>query len=133
VKFEPLKFNYVGSANSEVYLCIAWKDAPVQSFDDVFVKRMILGASRHGGTTSDMAAVLANLLGARFCLVRGFANTGDITFVMEPGEVHGLCGYGWSGLKAAKPHLISDRKINVLVQLALSANSELIRNGVPMI
>ena len=50
VKFEPLKFNYVGSANSEVYLCIAWKDAPVQSFDDVFVKRMILGASRHGGT-----------------------------------------------------------------------------------
>ena len=49
VKYDPLEFDYVGSANVEVYLCIAWKDAPVKTFEQVFTKRMILGTSRLGG------------------------------------------------------------------------------------
>ena len=54
--YDALKFNYVGSANTEVYLCIGWKDAPVASFEDVFTKRMILGASRHGKNKYDKRA-----------------------------------------------------------------------------
>src|SRR5262245_59506782 len=42
---DPNKLVYVGSANSDVYVCYVRTDAPVKSFKDVLVKELIVGAS----------------------------------------------------------------------------------------
>ena len=39
LQFEPNRFNFLGSANDDVYVCIARKDATPQTFKEVFDRR----------------------------------------------------------------------------------------------
>ena len=133
VKFDPKKFEYIGSANSEVYLCVGWATAPVKTFAEAIETGFILGASRDGGATRDLAMAMINLLGASFRIVKGYAGTKTITTAVEQGEVHGLCGIGWDNLRASKPGWLAGKKINILVQLALEGHPDLINQGVPMV
>ena len=50
VKHEPAKFHYLGSANNDVYICIARADAPATSFAEVLEKEIILAASNASST-----------------------------------------------------------------------------------
>src|SRR6476661_4909484 len=45
IQHDPQKFIYVGSANSDVYTCVAHVDSPIKSFKDVLTREMIVGAS----------------------------------------------------------------------------------------
>ena len=133
VKFDPQRFEYIGSANSEVCLCLAWATAPINTFAEAFKTISILGADRGGGSTLDMPLALINLLGAKFRIVKGYTVAKTLTHAVEQGEVHGMCGYEWDSLRATKPGWISDKKINILVQLALNGHPDLIKQGVPMV
>src|SRR5688572_19700003 len=66
IQHDPQKFIYVGSANSDVYTCVAHTDSPLKSFKDVFAQEMIVGASNEGGTTRDLPAMSNNVLGTKF-------------------------------------------------------------------
>jgi hypothetical protein len=48
---------------------------------------------------------------------------------MERGEIDGVCGIDWSALKAQQPDWLRERKLNLLVQGALTPHPEL--PGVP--
>src|SRR6187455_955971 len=63
IQHDPAKFIFVGSANSDVYTCVAHVDSPIKSFKEVFVREMIVGASNEGGTTRDLPAMSNNVLG----------------------------------------------------------------------
>ena len=53
VKYEPAKLNYIGSANSDSYVCIVRNDAPIKNFSEAFTKQKItLGASGGGDRRS---------------------------------------------------------------------------------
>jgi hypothetical protein len=44
---------------------------------------------------------------------------------MERGEVHGRCGWSWSSVRSTQQKWLDDKKIHVLVQLALNKHPEL--------
>jgi tripartite-type tricarboxylate transporter receptor subunit TctC len=44
---------------------------------------------------------------------------------MERGEVQGRCGWSWSSVKSTHPAWLKDKKITVLVQLALDKHPDL--------
>jgi hypothetical protein len=44
---------------------------------------------------------------------------------MERGEVKGRCGWSWSSLVTARPTWVEEKKIVILVQLALSKHPDL--------
>src|SRR6185312_16105 len=46
--YDPSKFAYLGSANSDVYLCIVRADAPVTTFQDALSRPLIIGATAPG-------------------------------------------------------------------------------------
>lgn len=130
VRYQPLKLNLIGSANSEVAVCVVRRDAPVQSFDEIFTKEIIIGAS--GGTTRDMPLALMNILGARIKLVTGYTGSREVMLAMEKGEVHGLCGIGYQATITQRPHWFKpDSPMRALVQETLRGEPELDRQGVP--
>src|SRR5262249_53255062 len=71
VQHDPSKFIYLGSANSDQYVCFVRTDAPVKNFADVLNQEMIVGASNEGGTTRDLPTLFNNVLGAKFRIVTG--------------------------------------------------------------
>jgi hypothetical protein len=52
---------------------------------------------------------------------------------MERGEVDGMCGWDWSSVKSQKSDWVSEKKVNVLVQVSLEPLEELTERGVPHI
>jgi tripartite-type tricarboxylate transporter receptor subunit TctC len=58
-------------------------------------------------------------------MVSGYPGGNEISLAMERGEVDGRCGWSWSSIKAAKPDWIRDKKLNLMVQLAMTKSPEL--------
>jgi tripartite-type tricarboxylate transporter receptor subunit TctC len=131
VQHDPAKFITVGSANSDVYTCVAHVDSPIKSFKDVFTQEMIVGASNEGGTTRDMPALSNNVLGTKFRIVTGYSGTREITLAVERKELNGLCGYGYTSLLSVTPRWVSDNLVRVIVQENPKGAAALNKQGVP--
>jgi tripartite-type tricarboxylate transporter receptor subunit TctC len=131
VSHDPSKLVYVGSANSDVYVCYVRTDAPVKTFKDVFDKELIIGASNPGATTYDLPLLLNNVLGAKFRIVTGYPGSREITLALDRGEVQGACGLGWTGIETLHPDWFKEDKVCVLVQLSTKGHPDLNKRNVP--
>jgi len=130
-KYNPLKFAYLGSASSSVFVCIADSNAPATTFDQARVRPLIMGASQSGGATRDTAMVLINLLGANFRMVSRYRDNEQLLEALEHGEIHGFCGMRWSTLKRQHFDLVEEKKVNLMLQFGLDGHKELHNRGVP--
>jgi tripartite-type tricarboxylate transporter receptor subunit TctC len=132
VQHDPSKFVYLGSANSDVYLCFVRSDAPVKSFKDTFSQEVIMGASAEGATLRDLPVMLDNVLGTKLRLVTGYAGSHEVTMAIERGEVHGMCGMGWASLAMQHPDWITRGMIRILAQEDMNGHPEVNKMGVPL-
>jgi tripartite-type tricarboxylate transporter receptor subunit TctC len=131
VQHDSKKFIYLGSANSDVYLCFVRADAPVKSFAETFTREVILGASAEGATLRDLPVMLDNVLGTKFRLVTGYAGSHEVTLAIEKGEVHGMCGMGYVSLSMEHPDWVSSGRMRILAQEDVKGHPEVNRMGVP--
>jgi tripartite-type tricarboxylate transporter receptor subunit TctC len=130
LKHDPLKFNYIGSATSEVFTCMVRTDAAAKSFEDALSKEVIIGSS--GGTTHDMPSALVNVLGVKFKLISGYRGTADIMLAVDRGEVQGICGQGYANISWQRPDWFRvGSPVRVLAQ-SITGDPELNKRGVPL-
>ncbi len=129
---DTAKFNYIGNANSDAYVCLVRSDAGVNSLADVFEKEIVMGASAEGASTRDFPSLLKNLLGVKFKIVAGYPGTREINLAMEKGEVQGGCGQTWSSVAATYPAWFRDKLVKPLVQESNVGYPELDRMGVAL-
>jgi len=130
-KFDPLKFTWLGSANNEVSVCVAWATSGITKFEELYTKQMTVGGTGGGSDTDVFPAVLNGVLGTKMKVVTGYPGGNDVNLAMERGEVQGRCGWSWSSVVATHPDWIAQHKINVLAQLGLSKHPDL--PNVPLI
>ena len=132
VQHDPSKFHYLGSANDDVYVCLARKDAPPQSFAEALQKEIILGASM-ASSSSDFAAILKNTIGAKFRIVLGYTGSRNIMLATEKNEVQGACGFAWPSINATNPDWFGEKGfVRVLAQTHVKGHPELNALGVPL-
>jgi hypothetical protein len=131
VSHDPNKLIYLGSANSDVYVCYVRSDAAVQTYKDMLTNELIVGASNPGATTYDLPLLLNSVLGTKFRIVTGYPGSREITLALERGEVQGACGIGWTGIEAMHPDWFAKDTIRVLVQLSTKGHNDLNKRGVP--
>ena len=132
VQHDPSKLIYLGTANIEVFLCLARTDAPVKTFQDALEKELILGSSNEGGSTRDFAAMLNNVLGTKFRLVTGYPGSNEIILAIERNEVQGACGIGWSSVAPQRARLLESGRTRLIAQLASRGHREMNRMGIPV-
>jgi tripartite-type tricarboxylate transporter receptor subunit TctC len=120
-QFDGQKFTWIGSANDEPGICVAWHSAPFARAQDLFDKELVLGAS--GTSNLDFPLALNAVLGTRMKLVRGYNGTSSIMLAMERGEVQGMCGMVYAALKAAHPDWLREHKVRTLMQIGLERNA----------
>jgi tripartite-type tricarboxylate transporter receptor subunit TctC len=124
-KFDPRKFNWLGSVGNEVSVCVSWHTSPVKNFEDLISKDFVLGATSFSADTGIYPLVLRNAFGAKLKIITGYPGGGEINLAMENGELQGRCGWSWSGVKSQRPAWLKDRQINLLVQMGLQKASDL--------
>jgi tripartite-type tricarboxylate transporter receptor subunit TctC len=131
IQYDPNKFQYVGSAKSDVYVCIARPDAPAKKFADIFDHEMIVGVSS-GSSTLMMPLLLKNLLGAKFKIVRGYPGTRQMQLAIERNEIQGICGLGYASLRVEHEDWLTQGTVTVLAQESSRGTPELDKMGVPL-
>ena len=129
-RYDPTKFEYLGSADSGSRVCLTRKESKVKTFEDAMKQKVILGASQAGGSTRDYAIFLNATAGSKFEIISGYKGSVDILLAVERGEVEGLCGFDWSSLLSQRPQWAEKGAINVLLQMAPEADEGLAKMGV---
>jgi tripartite-type tricarboxylate transporter receptor subunit TctC len=113
------QFTWIGSANNEVSVCVAWKTSGITRFEDTFERELIVGGSGQAADTDQFPRILNGVLGTRFKIVTGYPGGNEIALALERGEVQGRCGWSWSSVLATHKRWIDDKSINILVQMSL--------------
>src|SRR6516165_1068629 len=124
-QFRADKFTWIGSANNEVSVCVAWKTSGVTGFEDTLSKELIVGGTGQAADTDQFPRILNGVLGTKFRIVTGYPGGNDVTLAMERGEVKGRCGWSWSSVLSTHKRWIEDKSITVLVQLSLNKHPDL--------
>src|SRR5215468_10176636 len=124
-QFDGTRFNWIGSANDEVSVCVAWHTTGFATFDDLVKKELLIGGTGPGDDTVQFPKVLVGVLGAKLRIIAGYPGGNDAVLAMERGELQGRCGWSYSSIKAAHPDWLAQKKIAILVQFALAKHPEL--------
>ena len=130
-QFDASKFSWIGSANNEVSVCIAFTSSGFTKFDDLYTKPLIIGSTGAGDDTYQFPALVNAVLGTKFKIVTGYPGGNDVSLALERGEVQGRCGWSWSSIKTTRFNWVRNGRIVVLVQMSLSKHPDL--PNVPLI
>lgn len=131
VKYNPLKFGYVGSASGFTTLCLVRHEHPAKSFKDMMKTQVIMGGDQMGSTTHDQANMFRNLVGAKIKLVKGYSGTKTLVLAVQQKEIDGFCGYAWASLMSRAPHLIKDKIVRLVIQFGLDPHPAATAAGIP--
>jgi tripartite-type tricarboxylate transporter receptor subunit TctC len=124
-QFQGTKFNWLGSANDEVSVCVSWHTSEVKTFDDLLKHELIVGGTGASADTDQFPKIMNAVLGTKMRIITGYPGGNDIGLAMERGEVKGRCGWSWSSVKATHQPWLDEKKINVLIQLSLEKHPDL--------
>jgi tripartite-type tricarboxylate transporter receptor subunit TctC len=114
--FDPAKLTWIGSASREDGLCLARRSSGVASWSDLLQKEVVVGAAAPGTTTYMYPVMLRNLFGARFKLVSGYPDGGQIALAIERDEVQAIC-QTYSSLKIGHPSWLRDQIVLPIIAL----------------
>ncbi len=118
-QFDATKFTWIGSANNEVSICVAWNTSGITKFEDMLTKELIVGGTSTSADTDQFPRITNGVLGTKMKIVTGYPGGNEVGLAMERGEVQGRCGWSWSSVKSTHQKWLDEKKFTILVQLAL--------------
>ncbi len=131
-RFTPAKFEFLGSIDSGVRLCVTHGGSKIKTFDDALKMQSSFGGSGPGSSTTDYAQFLNILAGTKIKIVNGYKGSRTTINAMERNELDGICGLDSGSFQAMKPDWYKDRKLaNMIVQTSITPDPELEKLGVP--
>lgn len=122
LQFDPMKFNWIGSLNSETGLIVVWHTAPHKTMDDLFKTELLVGSS--SPSTDFLPLFLNNVINTKFKIIPGYKSSTDAYIALERGELQGRVSTGWAGDKDVLEPWMKDNKVRFLAQLAMTKNPE---------
>ncbi len=124
-KYDAARFNAIGSTSVEVVCGVVWHTSGVTKLSDLLENEVIVGATGPTTGSAIYPNVLRNLTGAKFKIIHGYPGGNEITNAMEKGEVQGRFGWSWGSIKSRSKQWLDEKKIAIMVQMALARASDL--------
>jgi len=125
-QFAGQKFNWIGSANDEVSVCVVWNGrTKVTKFEDLLTTTLNVGGTGAAADTDQFPRIINGVLGTHMKIVTGYPGGNDVNLALERGEVDGRCGWSWSSVKSTRGSWLTDKKMTVLMQLSLAKHPDL--------
>ena len=124
-KYDPRRFNPIGSTSQEVSVGVVWHTHGVKTIQDIMATPITVGATGATDDTGRFAALFKKLTGANIKIVTGYPGGNDVTMAMEKGEVDGRFGWSWGSLKSRAKNWLDEKKINLIVQMAVQKAPDL--------
>ncbi len=124
VRFHAARFNWIGRLAPIANVTVAWHTSTAKTVDDIKKREMLIAGISINSPLSMLPRSLNDYAGTQFKLVPGYADSSSTMLAMERGEVEGTT-VSWSTIKTQKSGWLTDKKINILVQYALTRHRDL--------
>jgi len=133
LKFDPQKFNWIGSTDSAIAIAICRSDSGLKTFDQFFKKQVIETASSPTSDSVVYPTVFNNMLGTKIKIVSGHQGSGGNFLALERGEAQCYIGTTYSSVESLKPDWLKPDNgfMNVVVQIGSEKDKRL--PNVPLI
>ena len=115
VRFDAIRFNYIGRAAANVGVHMVWHSAAVKSIEDLKQREVITGTVGTSGNQIDVMRAQNALMGTRWKVITGYRSTSDTRLAMERGETQAAIGPATLFSEQLKPWL-EKGQVNVVVQ-----------------
>ncbi len=131
-RYEPVKFEYLGTLEQDTRACVTTAKSQIKSFADARAKVGIMAGTQRGSSTVDYPNMLNALAGTRFKVVSGYQSTNETILAMERGEADGMCSNLGTFL-TQKPEWLDAPGGQVLVAMGLDPHPEMLKRNVPYV
>lgn len=91
VRFDPTRFNWIGSPETVERVCAVRSDSEVKTADDLYQKEALIGGTGAGGGITNTPILLSRLLGFKFKVVEGYTGSPAIMLAVQRKEIDGIC------------------------------------------
>jgi tripartite-type tricarboxylate transporter receptor subunit TctC len=125
IQFDPLKFTWIGSIEGAVAIGFVWAATGITSFEDAFKREIVVSATSPSSDSYMLTNMLNNLLGTKFRIISGYPGSNEQFMAVERGEVQGYFGSTFSTMQTTRPEWIEQKKVNILIQIALAKDPAL--------
>lgn len=125
VKFDVLKFGWIGNSTDSPNLISAWHTTGITSIKDVMERELVVGAPGTATSSVYYPQALNILVGTKFKIISGYTGGNVVNVAMERGEVGGRGSNSLAAWQATHPDWVRDRKVIHLVQIALKRHPDL--------
>jgi tripartite-type tricarboxylate transporter receptor subunit TctC len=115
-RFDPTKFNWLGTPSVETAMVLVWHSVPVYSLDDLRRRETIMGASGANSTPAFYARLLNATLGTKMKVIPGYPGQNDAFAAMERGEIDGYPSVFYSALSSTRPTWLAQQQARAIVQ-----------------
>jgi tripartite-type tricarboxylate transporter receptor subunit TctC len=124
--FDPNKFNWLGSLNNEVTICVVRKAAKAKTFEDLKTTVTHMGGSGIASDSETVPTFLNNMLGLRFKVISGYPGSTETAMAVERKELDGMCG-SYSSLTSAQKRWFQPGKefVNIMVQASTRKHAKI--------
>jgi tripartite-type tricarboxylate transporter receptor subunit TctC len=119
-KYDPRKFEWIGSFHRDIASCGVWKGAGqgIKSLPDLInaKKTVLFGSTSPTAITSQHPQFLKHMLGANIKVIYGYKGTKDVSLAMMRGEVNGSCGMFESSVRGAFDQHVKSGELKIITQ-----------------
>jgi tripartite-type tricarboxylate transporter receptor subunit TctC len=130
-KFDPVKLQWIGSANADTSVAVATRRSGVKTWQDLKNKELIVAGTGIGTESVTVPYILRNILGFKFKVIAGFPGGSEMNLAMMRGEVDGRGTFTWTSLKPHSKEWLETGELSMLFQLGLRKHPDI--SSVPLI
>jgi tripartite-type tricarboxylate transporter receptor subunit TctC len=125
VEYDTRKFFWIGNTTDTPNVINSWHTTGIRTIQDVMTRELVVGAPGQATNSVYYPKALNLMVGTKFKIVSGYPGGNQVNLAMERGEVGGRGSNSWASWKATKPAWLREKKIFILVQVALKRHPEL--------
>jgi tripartite-type tricarboxylate transporter receptor subunit TctC len=125
LKADLRTFNWIGNMSAANQVLAVWHTSKTKTIEDARQRETLIGSTGAGSISTQLPALLNNVLGAKFKIVVGYPDGRDVNLAMERQEVEGRGANPWVSYKSTTPKQVADKHIVPLVQVGLERDPEM--------
>jgi tripartite-type tricarboxylate transporter receptor subunit TctC len=125
VEFDTRKFFWIGNTTDTPNVINSWHTTGIRTVQDVMTRELVVGAPGQATSSVYYPKALNEIVGTKFKIVAGYPGGNDVNLAMERGEVGGRGSNSWASWKSTHPDWLKEKKIHILVQIALKRHPDL--------
>jgi tripartite-type tricarboxylate transporter receptor subunit TctC len=126
-KFDAVKLNWIGSANTDTSVAVVHKRTGVKTWQDLRTRPtdVIVAGTGIGTESVTVPYILRNLLGFKYRVIAGYPGGSEMNLAMIRGEVDGRGTFSWTSLKPHLKEWIESGELTILYQQGLRKHPDI--------